>query len=87
MENRPQPEEPLKEHPAPPKDFFKRPLPVIESHRFWYRLNPLQHSSALYFDRSGKGRFDSPEQGYGILYVAEDEYASFIECYGVVLFM
>jgi RES domain len=36
----------------------------------------------LYFDRTGKGRFDSPDQGYGILYVGADVYASWIECYG-----
>ena len=38
--------------------------------------------SSLYFDRTGKGRFDSPAQGYGILYVRADVYASWIECYG-----
>jgi hypothetical protein len=44
----------------------------------------VSHSSALYFDRSGRGRFDGPTQGYGILYAGEDEYAAFIECYGRV---
>jgi hypothetical protein len=45
-------------------------------------LNDIEFSSSLYFDRSGKGRFDSTAQGYGILYVGADVYASWIECYG-----
>jgi RES domain len=82
MANTLQPKDPLPEHPEPPLDFPSRILPVVESAGPWYRLNPVQHASALYFDRSGRGRFDSPAQGYGILYVGEDEYAAFIECYG-----
>jgi hypothetical protein len=48
----------------------------------FYRLNDRNRPSALYFDRSGRGRFDSPEQSYGILYTGEDIYAAFIECFG-----
>ncbi len=77
-------EEPLSRHPDPPPDFNSQPLPVVTSSGLWYRLNPVRHSSALYFDRSGNGRFDGQDQGYGILYVGEDEYAAFIECYGRV---
>lgn len=77
-----QPKDPLPEHPEPPADLHQRPLPVVESAGIWYRLNPVAHPDALYFDRSGKGRFDGAEQGYGMLYVREDEYAAFIECYG-----
>lgn len=84
MDSQSQPNEPLAPHPAPPPDFFSRSLPVIESAGAWYRLNPVGYASSLYFDRSGKGRFDGAELGYGILYVGEDEYASFIECYGRV---
>lgn len=36
----------------------------------------------MFFDRTGKGRFDGQEQGYGILYVGADEYTAFIECFG-----
>jgi hypothetical protein len=82
MANKSQPKNPLPEHPDPPPDFPTLNLPVVESKGLWYRLNPVQYSSALYFDRSGKGRFDGSMQGYGILYVGEDEYAAFIECYG-----
>lgn len=82
MANMELPEEPLAEHPNPPLDFKTLTLPVVESAGPWYRLSSNHHSSALYFDRSGHGRFDGPELGYGILYVGEDEYAAFIECYG-----
>lgn len=78
------PKDPLIEHPDSPPDFMTRTLPIISSAGPWYRLNPAHHSCALYFDRSGEGRFDGPDQGYGILYVGEDVYASFIECYGRV---
>ncbi|ACK72844.1 RES domain protein [Gloeothece citriformis PCC 7424] len=74
----------LPEHPSPPADFFSRTLPVIQTSGPWFRLNPVQYSSAIYFDRSGKGRFDGENQGYGIFYGGEDENAVFIECYGRV---
>lgn len=82
MANQIQPEDPLIPHPLPPEDFNSRELPIIASQGTWYRLNAVEFSSSLYFDRTGKGRFDSPAQGYGILYVGADVYASWIECYG-----
>ena len=84
MANKSQPRDPLPEHPDPPSDFPTLTLPIVESKGPWYRLNPVEYPDTLYFDRSGRGRFDGPNQGYGILYVGEDEYASFIECYGRV---
>jgi len=75
-------EEPLAPHPDPPPDFGSRELPVVESTGPWYRLNPVRYSSALFFDRSGKGRFDGLGLGYSILYVGADEYTAFIECFG-----
>jgi hypothetical protein len=68
--------------PLPPDDFCNRSLTTIYSAGIWYRLNPVGYESSLYFDRSGKGRFDSPTQGYGILYTGEDQYTLFIECFG-----
>jgi hypothetical protein len=82
MVNRILVEDPLMPHPSPPKNFRRRELPTVSSKGTWYRLNNHEFSSSLYFDRSGKGRFDSPAQGYGILYVGADVYASWIECYG-----
>jgi hypothetical protein len=84
MENKSVPSNPLPDHPLPPEDFLTRTLPTVLCLKKLYRLNPKDYQSALYFDKSGKGRFDSPTQGYGILYLGEDEYASFIECFGRV---
>jgi RES domain len=72
----------LSPHPDPPIDFNQRTLPIVESQGYFYRLNPKAYPSSLYFDRSGEGRFDGSQQGYGILYVGQDEFASFIECFG-----
>jgi hypothetical protein len=82
MAIREQPDGELVELPDPPSDFDNRPLPVVEGTGPWYRLNPAQYDSALHFDRSGRGRFDGPQQGYGILYVGEDVCAAFIETFG-----
>jgi RES domain len=82
MVNQILPEDPLVPHPLPPADFQMRELPSLSSRGVWYRLNAKEFDSSLYFDKTGKGRFDSPAQGYGILYVGEDVYASWIECYG-----
>ncbi|MEB3191311.1 MAG: RES family NAD+ phosphorylase [Snowella sp.] len=48
---------------------------------FQQALNRAGYSSSLHFDRSGNGRFDGPDQSYGLLYVG-DQYSSFIECFG-----
>ncbi len=72
----------LAAHPLPPKDFQQRMLPVTECQITWYRLNPSRHASALYFDRSGRGRYDGLQQSYGILYVAETVEGAFIESFG-----
>lgn len=69
-------------HPLPPQDFQQRILPVTECQVTWYRLNPSRHPSALYFDRSGIGRFDGFQQSYGMLYVAETVNGAFIESFG-----
>ncbi|NJM00325.1 MAG: RES family NAD+ phosphorylase [Synechococcaceae cyanobacterium RM1_1_27] len=74
----------LAAHPDPPSDFQSRILPVVRSMRPFFRLNSIRHPSALYFDRSGEGRFYGAAQGYGILYVGEDEFVPFIESFGRV---
>ena len=69
-------------HPLPPADFNQISLPITESHQTWYRLNPAPYSSSIYFDKSGRGRFDHPSASYGILYVTEVIEGAFIECFG-----
>ncbi|MEO0802795.1 MAG: RES family NAD+ phosphorylase [Cyanobacteria bacterium J06642_2] len=75
------PEDPLSPHPLPPEDFRDRPLPISTQTGPWFRLHSFDYDP-LYFGRQGSGRFDGPEQGYGILYVGEDEYCAFIETFG-----
>lgn len=72
----------LSAHPLPPEDWEQRVLPISECQVVWYRLNPSRHASALYFDRSGMGRYDGSRQSYGILYVAETVEGAFIESFG-----
>jgi len=74
--------EQLEPHPLPPVDFATRSLSILESAGPWYRLNLARYPSALYFDRTGGGRFDGPQQSYGILYVGEDLFGPFIESFG-----
>jgi hypothetical protein len=69
-------------HPLPPHDFATRSLPIVSSQTNFYRLNSVEFASSIYFDRTGCGRFDSPTQGYGILYVGADIYAAWIETFG-----
>jgi hypothetical protein len=89
MVNTPHPEdksqkekEPLTEHPSAPPDFHHGTLPISEVQMSWYRLNPKVYNSALFFDKTGNGRFDGKEQGYGILYLGENIQTTFIECFG-----
>ena len=74
---------PLKPHPPPPEDFNCLTLPISTvSKRDYYRLNNSSYDSAIYFDKSGDGRFDEPSLNYGICYVGESLEAAFIECFG-----
>ena len=72
----------LGKHPDPPQTLSIADIEIVTSKGPWFRLNPVPYSSALYFDRSGEGRFDGPDQGYGILYLGEDLETCFIECFG-----
>jgi hypothetical protein len=72
----------IKEHPLPPDNFQSKLLPIKEYSQSWYRLNPVDFDSAIYFDRSGKGRFDSGKSDYGILYGGQNERGAFIETFG-----
>lgn len=74
---------PPKPHPLPPDDFNQLSLPVsIAKTRDYYRLNSSSFSTAIYFDKSGAGRFDEPQQSYGICYTGETLEAAFIESFG-----
>ena len=68
-------------HPAPPSDLHFRKLPIQEYRGLLYRTFRLDRDP-VYFGRTGRCRFDDPEGLYGVLYVALDQYASFIETFG-----
>ena len=80
----------ISRYPSPPNNFNLRSLPIrkVEAGSYFYRLNSRlnsegkPHESAMFFDRSGYGRWDGKNQGYGILYVGADFHAVYIESYG-----
>ena len=72
----------LDPHPVPPQNFWQIELPTNQHKIDWYRLNPVSYASALFFDRSGRGRFDATDIGYGICYLGETIEVTFIECFG-----
>ncbi|HUE43252.1 MAG TPA: RES family NAD+ phosphorylase [Candidatus Sulfotelmatobacter sp.] len=37
---------------------------------------------AIFFSKTGRNRFDSPDGSFGVLYVGQDEYCAFIETFG-----
>jgi RES domain len=67
--------------PPPSKNFSSQPIPVFPLEETVYRLNPTQFSTSIFFDKTGKGRFDGPKQGYGIMYVGADPFGTWAECY------
>ena len=68
-------------HPEPPSDLSARPLPIVEGAGPWVRIHKASNS-ALYFGRSGDGRFDAPLGEYGMLYAGSDAHAAFAETFG-----
>lgn len=70
------------EHPEPPKDLASR-NPLV------YRISEGTtlfrfHNRAfepLFFGRTARSRFDSPDRAFGVLYVAFDEHCAFIESF------
>lgn len=69
------------DHPDPPATLDSKNFVTVEHSGPWYRLNLKPYPSALYFDKSGCGRFDGPDQGYGILYLGQDSHTCFVECF------
>lgn len=72
---------PPAKHPLPLVDLSSRTLPVTLLDGPWKRLY-RRDKEALFFNRSGIYRFNAPGGEFGILYLGEDTYASFIETYG-----
>ena len=67
-------------HPLPTAAFQRRALSIIrvpKSH-CWYRLYPGIHNP-LHFSMTKAGRFDAPDQRYGVLYIARQLPGAFVE--------
>jgi len=70
--------------PDPPADLARRTLPLRTVSSPWYRFHPPRRP-ALFFGRTGSGRFDAPAGQFGTLYVAEDAGGAFAETFGQML--
>ena len=75
------PEGPPGAHPEPPPDLAARGLPITTSRGPWCRSHLFAHD-ALWFGRTGRNRFDSPSDAFGVCYLAVDPYGAFIETFG-----
>ncbi len=83
MENRVRHDNYPGDHPEPHLDLDQR-SPLIHSLRKGSKLFRIYKPSndPLFFGRTGANRFDSPDQGFGVLYLGMDEHCSFIETFG-----
>lgn len=68
-------------HPDPPEDLHKRELPLVGSRGPWFRIH-RRELDPVFFGKTGLGRFDAPDGGYGVLYAAQDFRGAFIETFG-----
>jgi hypothetical protein len=70
-------------HPEPPGDLASRLPPTVT-------LNPGtvlsrthdRNLGPIFFGKTGRNRFDSPDHSFGVLYVGLDESCAFIETFG-----
>jgi len=79
---------PPEAHPLPPDDLAARQLPLVPRAGPWVRLHQGRYDP-VFFGRTGRNRFDAPwlpsgagEPSFGVLYLAEDAFGAFIECFG-----
>lgn len=71
------------EHPEPAADLNSRsPLTLtIPAGTTLFRLHD-RSKGPLFFGRTGRNRFDSPDGSFGVLYGGLDEHCAFIETFG-----
>lgn len=68
----------LPAHPLPGPELKERSLPITEIDIRWARVHRLEHS-AVFFNRGPRGRFNSPDSTYGVMYVAQRLDGAFVE--------
>ena len=73
----------MKGYPRPPNHFDLRPkLAESTGTRLFYRFNPSDFSSSLFFSKNKEYRFDDPDEEFGVFYAALQADAAFAETYG-----
>lgn len=75
--------DPPGDHPHPPSDLDSRsPLTfTIAAGTTIFRLHD-RGKDPLFFGKTGRNRFDAPDDSFGVLYSARDEHCAFIETFG-----
>jgi hypothetical protein len=70
-------------HPEPPGDLAGRSPALVELDpgTILSRLHD-RNFGPIFFGRTGRNRFDSPNRSFGVLYVGRDESCAFIETFG-----
>lgn len=66
---------------TPPADLPRRSLPLRTRGGPWFRIHAPDRDP-VFFGRTGKNRFDAPAAQFGVLYLAADASAAFIETLG-----
>ena len=68
-------------HPLPSPNLNQQVLPCSRERAVFYRLNPVNYASAIFYDASGSERFDRAGKR-GVLYLGKTIEAAFIETFG-----
>jgi hypothetical protein len=71
------------EHPEPHQDLAQRTpfFYKLEPGTILYRIHD-RNCDPLFFGKTRRNRFDSPDRRFGVLYAGFDEYCAFIETFG-----
>lgn len=75
------PPPPLGPLPQSPSDFDGQALPLVRLDRSWERMHACAYG-AIYFNRKNTGRFNAPDEEYGVMYMGGDMACCFVETFG-----
>jgi hypothetical protein len=70
-------------HPLPPVDLADHRLPLRDVAPPWFRSHRAELAPIFFGRNPARGRFNDPLGEYGVLYLGLDEFAAFIETFGV----
>lgn len=69
-------------HPPPSADIASGRLPIRSVSGPWVRLHAAGRSALYWGPRRERMRFDAPDDAYGVLYAANDDFGAFVEVFG-----